>query len=207
MWHSRKSSDVRSKRFKIVVALATGLCWMSSGTVSWKTGPFTLLSRASAESLSVPAQPTPSLRSAKKTRKLTRRPSEDQTSTPSSQLTSPSTSSNQTQNKLIRLPSKPQVPAPSSPSTATVKSSDKTPIASSAGSGTAPIPGSSSELATSTKAKTTAQPGTAIGSVTVPTTVPSSQPPRPSASANLAPQASSSPLSAEAPPGSPSSSS
>ncbi|TLY16885.1 MAG: hypothetical protein E6K69_03110 [Nitrospirae bacterium] len=199
MWHSRKSSDVRSKRFKIVVALATGLCWMSSGTVR--------LSRASAESLSVPAQPTPSLRSAKKTRKLTRRPSEDQTSTPSSQLTSPSTSSNQTQNKLIRLPSKPQVPAPSSPSTATVKSSDKTPIASSAGSGTAPIPGSSSELATSTKAKTTAQPGTAIGSVTVPTTVPSSQSPRPSASANLAPQASASPLSAVAPSGSPSGSS
>ena len=51
MWHSHKSSEARGKRFKIVVALATGLYWMSSGTVSWQTGPFTLLSRASAESL------------------------------------------------------------------------------------------------------------------------------------------------------------
>src|SRR5436853_1374160 len=135
MWHSHKGSDVRSKRFKIVVALATGLYWMSSGTVSWQTGPFTLLSSASAESLSVPPKPTPSARSTNQTPKLTRRPSADKPSAPPSQSTSPSTSSNQTQNqnKLIRRPSKPQVPATSSsPSTATVKSSDKTPIASSA---------------------------------------------------------------------------
>jgi len=201
MWHSHKSSDARSKRFKIVLALVTGLYCMTYGTVNWQTGPITLLSRASAESLSVSPQPTPSMRSANQTRKLTRRPAADQTSTPSSQSTSPSTSTNQTQNKLIRRPSKPQVPATSSPSTATVKSFDRTPIASSAGSGTAPSSGVSSDSTTSTKSKTTAQAATAIGSVTVPTVVPSSQSPRPSASANLTPLASAGPLSAVAPSG------
>ena len=187
MWHLHKSSDARSKRFKIVVALATGLYWMSSGTVIWQTESFTLQSRASAESLSVAPQPTLSLRSANQTRKLARRPSTELIPSPSPQSTSPSTSGNQTRNKLIRRPSTPQAPATSTASTTT-------PTASTAGSGTASTAGASSELTTSTKSKTTSQVTTAIGSVTVPTIVQSFQSPQPSASANMTPLASVAPV-------------
>jgi len=186
MWHSHQSSDARSKRFKIVVALATGLFWMSSGTVIWQAGPFTLQSPASAESYSVPPQPTLSSQSRNQTRKLTRRLSEDST-IPSHQST-PSTISKkkQTRNKLTRRPLvAPVSPKATQPLTTTPTNTTQTVGATGNGANLSLAP-SPESTTPSTKRTNTA---TAVGSVTAPVLVPSSQSILPSASANLTPLA------------------